>query len=104
MSQKLVLVYITNPSEEKAKEIARKLLEKRLIACGNIFPINSLYWWEGKIADEEEWVLICKTTEERFEAVKAQVEDIHPYDVPCILKIPANANTKYFEWLKGVIE
>lgn len=95
----LVYVYITNPSKEKAKEIAKILLEKRLIGCANIFAINSLYWWNKKIVDEEEHVLIGKTTEEKFLIVKNEVESIHPYTIPCIIKIPVKANDEYSNWI-----
>ncbi len=99
-----VFIYITNPSKEKAAEIAKYLLKERLIACANIFSINSLYWWENTIADENEFVLIAKTTEENFEVVKREVEKIHPYSIPCIVKIPVSSNEKYFAWLKGEID
>ena len=61
-----IFIYITNPTKDEAKMIAKHLLEKKLIACANIFPINSLYWWKDKIADENEFALIVKTTEENF--------------------------------------
>jgi len=99
-----VFIYITNPSEEKAKEIAKHLIGKKLIACGNIFPINSLYKWKGKLEDEKEFVLLAKTIEKNFEKVKQEIEKIHPYDVPCIVKIPVNSNEKYFEWVKKETE
>lgn len=98
-----ISVYITNPSEEKAREIARHLLERRLIACGNIVPSRSLYWWEGKIEDQNEHILLCKTTEEKWEQVKTEVEKIHPYSVPCILKFPFQANERYATWLVGEV-
>lgn len=99
-----VFIYITNPTKEEAGKIARHLLEKRLIACANIFPINSLYWWKGKIADENEFVLIAKTTEENFEKVKKEVKKIHSYTIPCIVRISVSSNKKYFDWLKGAIK
>ena len=99
-----VFIYITNPSKEKAKEIAKYLLEKRLIACANIFPVNSLYWWEDKLADEKEFVLIAKTTQTNFNKIKQEVEEIHPYTVPCIIRIPVSSNEKYFRWLKNEIK
>lgn len=98
-----VIIYITNPSEEKAKKLAWHLLDKRLIACANIFAISSLYWWEGKIADEPEFVLIAKTLDEKFEDVRAEIEKIHPYSTPCIIKIPVSSNKKYFDWLKDEV-
>lgn len=97
---KLTLVYIANPSKKEAKRISRYLLKKRLIGCANIFPIESLYWWEGKIAEEKEWVLLVKTVEKNYEKIQRSVEKIHPYSIPCVIKIPARANQKYANWLE----
>lgn len=99
---KLIFIYITNPTKEEAKKIARHLLEKKLIGCANIFPIESLYWWKEKITDENEFVLIAKTKEENFEKVKKEVESMHSYTVPCIIKIPVDCNEKYFDWIVEV--
>ncbi len=100
-----IFVYITNPTKEEAKKIARYLLEKKLIACAVITDdVNSLYWWEGKIADEKEFLLIAKTLEENFEKVKTEVEKIHSYTIPCIVKIPVSSNEKYFEWLRNEVK
>ncbi|RLG70152.1 MAG: divalent-cation tolerance protein CutA [Candidatus Iainarchaeum archaeon] len=100
----LIFVYITNPSKEDAIKIAKHLLEKRLIACANIMPISSLYWWEGKIAEENEFLLIGKTTAEKFEQVKEAVKQIHPYRIPCIAKIDVEANKEFEAWLKKETE
>jgi periplasmic divalent cation tolerance protein len=68
---KFVFIYITNPTKEEAKKIAKHLLEKKLIGCANIFgPINSIYNWQDKIIYETEFVLIAKTSEVNFEKVK----------------------------------
>lgn len=101
---KINLIYITNPNKKVAKKIAQHLLQKRLVACVNIFPINSLYWWEGSIAKEKEFVLIAKTVPKNFEKVIKEVEKLHPYSIPCILRISANSNKKFFEWLKNEIK
>jgi len=99
-----ILIYITNPTKKEAKKIASSLLKKRLIACANIFPISSLYWWKGKIVDDNEFVLIAKTTKNNFEKVKKEIEKIHPYKIPCIVKIPVSSNKKFFDWLKNEIK
>ena len=99
-----IFIYITNPTKKEARKIARHLLCKKLIACANIFPIDSLYRLEGKIADEKEFVLIAKTKKEYFEKVKKEVEKIHPYDIPCIVKIPVSSNEKYYKWLNEAID
>jgi len=99
-----VFIYITNPTKKTARKIAKYLLEKRLIACANIFPISSIYHWKGKIVDEAEYVLIAKTLEENFKKVKDEVKKIHPYTVPCIIKIRVSSNKEYFKWLKGELK
>ena len=101
---KYIFVYITNPNEEEAKKIAKMLLDKKLIACANIFPINSLYNWQGKFCDEKEFVLIGKTIENKFIKIKDEVEKTHSYKCPCIIKLPIEVNEKYGEWLMGEID
>ena len=101
---KLVFIYITNPTKEEARRVAKHLLAKKLVACANIFPVNSLYRWKGKIADENEFVLIVKTTNSNFEKVKNEVEKIHSYDIPCIVKIPVDSNKKFFDWVKKEVK
>ena len=99
------LIYITNPTKREAKKIAKYLIEKKLIACANIFgPVNSIYHWKGKIVDEKEFVLIAKTTDTKFAKIKKEVEKIHPYTIPCIIKIPAASNEKYFTLLKSELK
>lgn len=103
MSDLTIIIYITNRSEDNAKEITRHLLERRLIACGNIIPSRSLYRWEGKIEDVSEYILLAKTTEGKWDSVKNEVEKIHPYQIPCIVKIPFHANERYAAWVLGEV-
>ncbi len=103
-SKNLIFIYITNPSKEEAEKIAKYLLEQKLIACANIFPIHSMYWWKGKIVEEGEFVLIAKTLETNYKKVKDEVEKIHSYTIPCIIKIPVNPNEKYGDWLEGELK
>jgi periplasmic divalent cation tolerance protein len=93
----LAFFYITNPSKEEAKRIAKHLLDKRIIACANIFPIESMYWWEGKIIEGSEYVLIAKTSIANSHALEEVVTSIHPYKVPCIIRLPASANAVFSE-------
>lgn len=95
-----VFVYVTNPNKKEAKRIALHLLKKKLVACANIFPIDSVYWWKGKIEKARECVLIVKTKEENWEKVKKEIKKIHPYTVPCITKIVVEASREYEDWLK----
>ena len=105
MATDFVLIYVTNPNREEAKKVAKHLIAKKLVACANIYEnVNSLYPWKGKIADETETVLILKTTEANYKKVEAEVEKIHSYTIPCIIKIPVSSNKKYFGWLCGEVQ
>lgn len=70
----MILVYITCKNNKEANKIAKQLLQKKLIACANIFPITSLYKWEGKIANDKETVLLLKAVEKNFEKIKKEVK------------------------------
>ena len=95
-----IFVYITNPNKTVAKKVAMHLLTKRLAACANIFPIESSYWEKGKIESTGEVVLIVKTRKENFNKVKSEIKKIHPYSIPCVVKIDVEANKEYESWLK----
>lgn len=93
------IIYITFGSEEDAQRISTQLVEEHLAACANIFPIKSIYEWNAELQNDQEWVAILKTTHERWSTIKSRVEEIHPYEVPCIMKIEAEANDKYEVWI-----
>ena len=95
-----IIIYITHENEEAAKKVVDQLVNEKLVACGNLFPIQSAYWWKGVIQNEEEWVSIVKTIPELWAKVKSKVEEIHPYEVPCIMKFEVEANESYEEWIR----
>ena len=96
----IIFIYITNPTKKETKKLAAHLLEKKLIACANIFPVESLYCWKNKIVSGKEFVLIAKTSKANFKKVKKETEEIHRYSIACIVKVPATANEKYSNWIK----
>jgi periplasmic divalent cation tolerance protein len=98
---KFIFIYITHPDMKTAKKIAEQLLAKRLIACVNYFPIQSSYWWRSKIENSKEIVTIVKTRKENWRKVKAEVEKIHPYETPCIMKMEVEANADYAKWIQA---
>jgi len=75
--------YVTAPPEAAA-DIAELLVEERLAACVNRTPIRSVYRWDGDVHDDEEVLLLAKTTDERYGALADRVREVHPHDVPCI--------------------
>ena len=78
------LVYIIAGNEEEADKITDHLLEQRLVACVNSFPVKSKYWWEGKLETDNEVAMIAKTRAELTEKVIEEVKKLHSYDVPAI--------------------
>ena len=96
----MILIYITCKDNKEAKKISKALLEKRLVACTNIHPIGSMYWWENKIQEDNEVVLLAKTGEKNYEKVKEEVQKLHSYEIPCILRIKAEANKEYNKWIE----
>src|SRR3989344_7857482 len=96
-----IAVYITHANLKNAKNICDELLKKRLIACANYFPIKSSYRWKGKIENSDEIVSIVKTRKENWDKVKNEVEKIHPYEIPCIMKFIVEANEDYERWING---
>ena len=96
-----IFIYISCANKEEAKLIARTLVEKKLIACANLFPMESIYWWKNDIEESLEYVLIAKGMQEDFEALKMLVKDLHSYEIPCIVALPiADGNADYLEWIQ----
>ncbi len=78
------MVYMTAGDEEEAKAIVRSLVEDGLVACGNVFPIRSIYRWEGETREETEAGAIMKTRSSLVERVKEEIQRLHSYEVPCV--------------------
>lgn len=94
-----IILYITHAHLDDAKKVASHLIEKKLIACANFFPVESLYRWKGKVEETKEVVSLIKTKKEHWTAVKEEVKKIHSYEVPCIMKIEVEANEEYEDWI-----
>jgi periplasmic divalent cation tolerance protein len=97
-----LLAYITAPDRSEALRIGRALLEARLAACINVSDgMVSMYWWQGKLEEAAECVLLVKTSDARKEAVIAKVRELHGYAVPCVVFWPlAGGNPDYLEWIE----
>ncbi len=96
----MIIVYIACKDEEEAKKISKAHLEKKMIACTNIFPVQSMFWWKNKIEEKEEYIIIAKTIKTRFDEVSDIVKGLHSYDVPLIEQWDVDAVDKdYLDWL-----
>lgn len=96
-----LLVLITTASRNEADTIARKLVEDRLAACVNIVPhVRSLFWWENKVSEEDEILLIVKTRRSQFRALVLGVKALHSYSVPEIIALPiVEGSARYLDWI-----
>jgi periplasmic divalent cation tolerance protein len=93
---------MTAGSRDEARSIGQKLLESNLVACVNIIDnMNSLYMWEGALQDDQEVIVIAKTTEQRIPALIEKVNTMHSYDCPCVLSIPVESgNPEFLAWIR----
>lgn len=99
-SRDFVSVYVTAASEDDAARIARALLERRLVACANIVPARSLYWWNGAIEESREAAMFMKTRRALVPEVEKAVAELHDYDVPCCVAFDLEGGlASYLAWI-----
>lgn len=101
MTDKIV-VLVTCGSAREARTIARKMVEQRLAACGNVVeaPVCSIYRWKGKVESAREVLLILKSSRRRFASLAAAIRKLHSYDVPEIIALPVVAGSPaYLKWI-----
>lgn len=96
-----VLVVLITAPEQEAPVLASALVERRLAACVNIVPaIQSVFHWEGRVDQEQESLLICKTSRDRYPALESGLAELHSYDVPeCIALEAQQAIAAYAQWV-----
>ncbi|GLX09440.1 divalent-cation tolerance protein CutA [Microbispora sp. NBRC 16548] len=99
---KSIEVRITTSSRHEADQIASTAVARRLAACAQVVaPISSTYWWAGEVQQAEEWLVLMKTTADRFEDLAACVRELHSYEVPEIVAVPIVQGTPdYLEWIR----
>lgn len=97
-----ITIYVTHSSKEEAEKIVNKLLEQKLIACVNYFPVEVAYHWKWNIENANEIVSLLKTRIENWEKIKEYIEKNHPYETPCIMKTRVEANEEYVKWVYDI--
>lgn len=98
-NEKFIVVYTTVEKKKDALRIARNLLKDRLVACVNIFPIFSKYWWKGKIEDTDEYGMILKTRKALYERIERKIRKLHPYSLPAIETWEIGGSRKFLDWI-----
>lgn len=99
----VLLCYCSCPDAASAQAIAAALVEERLAACVNRLPgIRSTYRWQGAVTTDSEELLLIKTTAGRFDALKARLLQLHPYEVPELIAVPiALGHDAYLAWVRA---
>ena len=100
------LVVVTTQNVAEAEKIARKLVEKELAACVNIVPkIRSLYRWKGEIHEDQESLMLIKTSRKLLPELKKRIKKMHSYDLPefIVFKIE-QGDRDYLKWLESQLK
>jgi periplasmic divalent cation tolerance protein len=97
----VLLVLVTFPDLEIARQVGTALVESQLAACVNLLPaIESIYRWQGQTEQASETLAIFKTTPHALAEFEAQLNALHPYEVPEIIAIkPEHVATNYARWV-----
>ncbi len=101
-----IVVYVTTPDLNVSKKIADTVVKEKLGACVNITSkINSTYYWQGNIENDDEYLLIIKTREDRFNQLEKRIKELHPYTVPEIIAMPiVRGSQDYLKWIDETLE
>ena len=99
------LVYITVGNEPEAIKLAKLALQKKLVACANLYPeVKSIFEWKKELKIEKESILIFKKNEEKFKKLEDLILKNHTYETPCVLKLPITEGHKNFlDWIKETL-
>jgi periplasmic divalent cation tolerance protein len=93
----VAVIYSSIGSIEDARRVANTLVEEQLVACVNILPnIESIYRWEGKIENDEEYILIAKTTDDNIKKTIDRIKTLHTYELPDIIVLPIIGGLKEY--------
>ncbi len=105
-SMSYIVVYVTTPDFDVSKKIADTVVKEKLGACVNITSkINSTYYWQGNIENDDEYLLIIKTREDRFNQLEKRIKELHPYTVPEIIAMPiVRGSQDYLKWIDETLE
>jgi periplasmic divalent cation tolerance protein len=97
----VLVVFSTFPSADKAAEVARTLVTEGLAACANLVgPVRAIYRWQDELQDDTETLAVIKTTRDTFDAMKARLVELHPYEVAEVIALPASAgHAPYLDWV-----
>lgn len=98
----IIIVFSTFPDRDAALKVAEALVEGGLAACVNLLPgVESIYKWKGETECTGEVLALIKTSAGIYPTLEARLKDLHPYDVPEIVAVPAcRVHPAYAQWVR----
>ena len=105
MNNDFIIVYVTTANRNQAEEIAKTLVEEKLISCAHIYPVLSFFNWKGIMESDEEFRIVMKSRADLFDELSKRVKALHSYEVPEIIAVPIVAGWKdYLDWMQSVLK
>lgn len=103
MTAQVIVAFSSCPDEATAKRLAQALVSEQLATCVNRLPgMTSTYFWDGRLQDEAEILLIIKTTAARLAELQARLATLHPYELPELVALPVvGGNEPYLQWVRN---
>ena len=100
METAYMLVLTTVATDQQASELARSIVSAGLAACVQIQSLRSVYKWKGEVRTEPEWLLLIKTTNDRYASLEQHIKAHHSYETPEIVKLPITGGSReYLGWI-----
>ena len=99
------IALVTAPDLKTARSLANQVLAAKLAACVNLVPkIESHYWWQGKLEQGNETLMVLKTTRSKLSELERKIVELHPYDTPEFVVVGLEAgNRRYLDWLSASV-
>jgi periplasmic divalent cation tolerance protein len=96
-------IALTNVPPDQAGSIARALVDERLVACVNAYPVQSTYLWKGELEVQAETTLMMKVGADRVEALRKRLRELHPYELPEFVVLDVDIERslgEYVDWVR----
>jgi periplasmic divalent cation tolerance protein len=103
--EKYMVFFSTTNSVEDARRISQHLVQEHLVACVNIVPsITSIYWWKDSVTEDQEVLMIIKTSSRKAAEVEKAIRSLHKYETPELIGIEVRYGlSEYLKWMDDSI-
>ena len=106
MVKKYIIVQTHSNKKQVYIDISRLLIEKKIVACVNIYPaVLSIYRYNNEVVEDNEYLVHVKTTSDKFTEIRKIIERLHNYETPEIISLEiSEGNEKYLNWIQDEID